>query len=1040
MLICKCLQADFVSLYCLATLCDRAAASLCRSGALQGLPSLFSTATAAVSQERSVEALIAAISNAAIATENQGLVVQLDDLVVDPASPATQLGKTLLPLLEKMPQMTNCESLMRCLQQLANAAGASPSLLAGDLQVFQTLVQTCLQISGEARLAALEVLSSLCAVRDVQRKILNANAGSAIRSTLLNGVIAMCAQLCVDGVDEDVEEWALEAATLLEDVASSEGDDVAVYAESLLCTFLHNLGGGQQSLPVVLPLVETLLNGADWKHHRAALSVLEQCLYAAPVTFLQHIPVALEAALKLSACDNVRVQYQALTLLGALCQEGNVSLRQQHGGRILEAVSRLVASHCSKVSAIASVVIVSYCRGGRDKEEDVSTLVVPFVREVLLALVTGPLSVKVVNGSNVNSGALAAQVKAIGAVACLAEACAEEFVPFYGDVVPGLLGFVQTSSTNQEVSQLRGAAIEAMTIVGQGIGEDHRDVFVPDAEKVMQIALPVLQAASESPVIPMDQLLSACARIASVMGEQYTPFVEQVLPHLLNRLNEKVDIFYEEGTEAGLEASKRGDVETDDDGNETITISLPGKGLTKVSINMAKIEEKAQACRAIYEHAAALGASFGPFAETILAALTPLISFTYSAEVRSTASQAAAAVFDTACQAGIPVAQEYLPLLSSTMCKQIYTEGTTDMEVLYALCEALSDTLYFAYRTLTSEDRSIIATFTVGHGNEIVQLLMSLISSCLGRRSNIFQTLAGVHGNLSGGDEYHELTQTLQSEQEILTPLVDSVGYTLKFLKEQFLPIFDTHVSPVLGRFLERSLDTRARFAATALFDDCVEHCGPAAAHKYGALLADGVMLGISDNASGDDDEVMQVSLYGIVQIARQCPPNILEPHAQALMQQLMSLANASKDEADNVFIIEYAASALASLTLIGKAPLGHLQFLNKKDILSTFLRQVPLREDEDEAKVCHAGFCDLIAAGQIDPATETACVLRIIGETLAYIDDGEDLASPETQSKFAEILLKMQRDVAADSMQQAYQSLAAEARVSVDAMMQQYA
>jgi hypothetical protein len=262
----------------------------------------------------------------------------------------------------------------------------------------------------------------------------------------------------------------------------------------------------------------------------------------------------------------------------------------------------------------------------------------------------------------------------------------------------------------------------------------------------------------------------------------------------------------------------------------------------------------------------------------------------------------------------------------------------------------------------------------------------------------------------------------------------------LKFLKDKFLPIFDTHVAPVLETFLHDSTDNRARFAATALFDDCIEHCGPAAAEKYGSLLAEGVMLGLNDSSSGDDCDVKQVSLYGIMQIARHCTPNTLEPQAKSLLQRLIPLATEPKDDAENVIIVEYAAAALASLFLMGKAPLAHLSFLKKQEILNTFLNQLPIREDADEAKICHAGFCDLIATGQIHLTTETGPILRIIGETLASIADGEDLASPETQFKFADILFKMQRDVAADSMQLAYQSLTDEARMSVNLIMQQYA
>eukprot|EP00957_Ditylum_brightwellii_P157050 11952417-Ditylum_brightwellii.AAC.1 len=95
-----------------------------------------------------------------------------------------------------------------------------------------------------------------------------------------------------------------------------------MYAESLIESFLHNLGGSN-TLPAVLPLVETLLGNASnsdvWQQKRAALSILERCLLAAPVAFTAHIPVAIETALSLSAHPSPRVQFQSLQLLGALC-------------------------------------------------------------------------------------------------------------------------------------------------------------------------------------------------------------------------------------------------------------------------------------------------------------------------------------------------------------------------------------------------------------------------------------------------------------------------------------------------------------------------------------------------------------------------------------------------------------------------------------------------------------------------------------------------------------------------------------------------
>ena len=68
----------------------------------------------------------------------------------------------------------------------------------------------------------------------------------------------------------------------------------------------------------------------------------------------------------------------------------------------------------------------------------------------------------------------------------------------------------------------------------------------------------------------------------------------------------------------------------------------------------------------------------------------------------------------------------------------------------------------------------------------------------------------------------------LQEEQQLLTPLVDSIGYTLKFFGASFVPIFEKYVMPVLGPKMEDQSDVRATLLAVCLFDDVVEHCGPA--------------------------------------------------------------------------------------------------------------------------------------------------------------------------------------------------------------------
>jgi len=52
----------------------------------------------------------------------------------------------------------------------------------------------------------------------------------------------------------------------------------------------------------------------------------------------------------------------------------------------------------------------------------------------------------------------------------------------------------------------------------------------------------LLQSPSDATFVPKDQLLAASARIASVMGARYAPFVPHVLPHLLSIAREKADV------------------------------------------------------------------------------------------------------------------------------------------------------------------------------------------------------------------------------------------------------------------------------------------------------------------------------------------------------------------------------------------------------------------------------------------------------------------------------------------------------------------
>jgi hypothetical protein len=135
----------------------------------------------------------------------------------------------------------------------------------------------------------------------------------------------------------------------------------------------------------------------------------------------------------------------------------------------------------------------------------------------------------------------------------LADSAGEEFVPFYG-IMAGLkscatIGLEQQGGVSGQVKnsfelkKLRGSALEAATIVGAAVSGpegENVEMYAQDASDIMTIATTLL--ISGSTAIPMDQLLAACARIAAVMGARYVPFLPSVLPHILKRATEKLDV------------------------------------------------------------------------------------------------------------------------------------------------------------------------------------------------------------------------------------------------------------------------------------------------------------------------------------------------------------------------------------------------------------------------------------------------------------------------------------------------------------------
>jgi len=1116
-----CAAMDTMYLRLLASVAERSPVALWSVGTAETLSSLFRGNIASL---ETLEAALGALCEVGIAYEKAKRVAQSgkDDEIekallaqfpetctsVNSSSPPAQLGKLLLPsMLEALVRFSVQPSspaiiLSDCATHLATCADRCPSLLAGDAASLEAVMRACMSVAQVAnsqededvtylKLSALDVLATISAVPQIKRSIMKPTSPSPRSvgemghqsSPLLQfliqgdagnaagdqkGVLYLCAELAVMGVDDDEQGWAAEPAKVHDAESSWEDDRTALHAESLLESFVENLGGSS-TLPAVFQLVDQLLASASWRNQRAVLSMLERCLAAAPITFVPHVPATVDAALRLISSASPRVQYQALQLLGSLCcansveadAEPRILVRERYGGRILEAVACLVKSSCTKVASHACLTVVSYCRGGNFSDNCQASiekgLIVPYVGSLLDALRSGPLSADLTNPNAMKEGSLAVLIRAIGAVACLADASGEEFLPHYG-VVSGLTACaifgLETSGpvikmaanvkNTHEMATLRGSAIEAASIIGQAVaGPEGENVltFAKDASEIMNLAT-ILLNGETADVIPMEQLLAACARIAAVMGSQYVQFMPSVLPHILKRAIEKLEVSITDDTDGVPNSNDDGD-----DGIEGYSVSIPGMGSKKVKINTSQLEEKAQAARALYEHANSLGKEFAPFVEASATAFLPLVHCEYSGDVRSTSSQALCQVFKAACLSAAAndssnnaqgPAQTLLPLLARALTKQLSEEvDEDDVENRYAIADALSEVMWDAF-THKAGNGERVAQISVGDAREIVGGLMSLISSCLTRRSTLLSEMADYSFD---NDEIARCDERARAESEYLTHLVDSVGYQLKSLGESFAPVFAESVAGPMCQLLKASSnDVRARLAAVCLFDDCVEHCGSSAANAYASILLEGIQEALNDNSTNDDVELKQAAVYGIAQVARHAPKLLPPMQGQDLLRKVYNIAKevetVSKNDMEHVVLVENAVSSMASLALLKGSPLSD-SVSDKGAFTDVFLRGLPIEQDFDEAKICHDGLCDLVESNIINPQTEYRTLIRIIGKILVLVSEGDEVASQNTILRLMSVIGKIQQTVDGNSIQTAFSVLEPEAQEALVSAMQ---
>jgi hypothetical protein len=217
-----------------------------------------------------------------------------------------------------------------------------------------------------------------------------------------------------------------------------------------------------------------------------------------------------------------RVRYAACNAIGQMCTDFGPELQQTFHRQILSALCQAMKpDNPARVQAHAAAALVNFC------EQSESELLRPYLDAIFTDLL--PLT-----GAN----RMYLQEQAITTLATIADTAGEHFVQYFPLVMPNLLQTLQLTADRPEYRLLRGKTIECASLMALAVG---KEPFRPYAQAFFDIMITTQRSATDPDDPQVSYLLASWARLCKVMGQEFVPYLDLVMPPLLESARHKPD-------------------------------------------------------------------------------------------------------------------------------------------------------------------------------------------------------------------------------------------------------------------------------------------------------------------------------------------------------------------------------------------------------------------------------------------------------------------------------------------------------------------
>lgn len=670
---------------------------------------------------------------------------------------------------------------------------------------------------------------------------------------------------------------------------------------------LANKLGGQTILAPTFEWLPRMLSSMAWRDRHAALMAISAISEGCRDLMIGELSQVLDLVVPALSDPHPRVRWAGCNALGQMSTDFAPKMQTDYYDRVLKAIVPVLGSPEGRVKSHAAAALVNFC------EEAEKSVLEPYLDDLLSHLF-----------QLLQSDQKYVQEQALSTIATIADAAEAAFSKYYDTLMPLLVNVLQNQG-EKEHRLLRAKAMECATLIALAVGKDR---LGQDAMTLVNL-LANIQSNIVDADDPQAQYLMHCwGRMCRVLGTEFLPFLDTVMPPLLELAMAKADIQL-------LDDDEQVEAINGEEGWELVP--LKGK---MIGIKTSVMDDKHMAIELLVVYAQVLEGSFAPYVANIMEKVAlPGLAFFFHDPVRYISAKLVPQLLNSYKKAYGSPSNELNGLWIASVDKLL--------EVLTA--EPAIDTLAEMYQCFY-ESVEVIGKncLSADHMTKFIDGVRSTLEDYKDRVAQRAEQNEGTTAE-DAEDEADELRMAIEDDQTLLSDMNKAFHAIFKNHGSSFLPIWE-RLMETYEIFL-KSGDPTQRQWGLCIIDDVLEYCGPES-ERYANYITQPLLDGCRDPSPA----IRQAAAYGVGVAAHRggAAWSQFLGGSVPFLFQVMQVPDARNE--DNVYATENACAAIAKILHFNAGAVGDAQ-----QVKMQWLETLPVVNDEEAAPYAYAYLAELI-------------------------------------------------------------------------------